>query len=123
MRAAIAALERILRADPSLDNIRLELAWLYLAAGSPDVAAVYAREALSSPNIPPDVAVRARELLAGAEKRTAEASVSRRGPCGGSPAQLAGSAGLVASGCVVPGGGATKRITATDRVYIEPRNL
>jgi tetratricopeptide (TPR) repeat protein len=70
-RAAIAALERILRANPTLDNIRLELASLYLAAGSPDVAAVYAREALSSPNIPPDVAVRARELLASAEKRAA----------------------------------------------------
>jgi tetratricopeptide (TPR) repeat protein len=70
-RAAIAALERILRANPSLDNIRLELASLYLAAGSPDVAAVYAREALSSANIPPDVAVRARELLANAEKRAA----------------------------------------------------
>ena len=70
-RAAIAALERVLRANPSLDNIRLELASLYLAAGSPDVAAVYAREALSSPNIPPDVAVRARELLASAEKRAA----------------------------------------------------
>jgi hypothetical protein len=70
-RAAIAALERVLRANPTLDNIRLELASLYLAAGSPDVAAVYAREALSSPNIPPDVAVRARELLASAEKRAA----------------------------------------------------
>jgi tetratricopeptide (TPR) repeat protein len=70
-RAAIAALERFLRANPALDNIRLELASLYLAAGSPDVAAVYAREALSSPNIPPDVAVRAQELLASAEKRAA----------------------------------------------------
>jgi hypothetical protein len=70
-RAAIAALERVLRANPTLDNIRLELASLYLAAGSPDVARVYAREALSSPNIPPDVAVRARELLANAEKRAA----------------------------------------------------
>jgi predicted Zn-dependent protease len=70
-RAAIAALERVLRANPALDNIRLELASLYLAAGSPDVAAVYAQEALKSPNIPPDVAVRARELLATAEKRSA----------------------------------------------------
>jgi tetratricopeptide (TPR) repeat protein len=70
-RAAIAALERVLRANPKLDNIRLELASLYLAAGSPDVAAVYAREALASPQIPPAVAVRAKQLLTSAEKASA----------------------------------------------------
>jgi len=67
-RAAIAALERVLRANPRLDNIRLELASLYLAAGSPDLAALYAEQALASPAIPPDVATRARQLLADAEK-------------------------------------------------------
>src|SRR4051812_6377411 len=67
-RAAISALERVLRQNPGLDNIRLELASLYMASGSPDLAAVYAREALGSPSIPPDVAQRARELLAQAEK-------------------------------------------------------
>ena len=71
VRAAIAALERVLRIDPSLDNIRLELASLYLAAGSPDAAAIYAREALSSPHIPPDVAARAQQLLAQAEQASA----------------------------------------------------
>src|SRR5215831_8541642 len=62
VRAAIAALERVLRL-----NIRLELASLYLAAGSPDLAALYAEQALASPSIPPDVAARARDLLAQAE--------------------------------------------------------
>jgi tetratricopeptide (TPR) repeat protein len=66
-RAAIAALERVLRINPGLDNIRLELASLYLAAGSPDVATVYAQQALQSPNIPPEVADRARGLLKKAE--------------------------------------------------------
>jgi tetratricopeptide (TPR) repeat protein len=67
-RIAIAPLERMLRADPSLDNIRLELASLYMAVGSPAMAAIYAKEALASPQIPPDVAERAKDLLAEAEK-------------------------------------------------------
>ncbi|WP_198370524.1 tetratricopeptide repeat protein [Roseomonas rosulenta] len=67
-RAAITALERVLRINPSLDNIRLEIASIHLAAGSPDLAALYARQALESPSIPPDVAVRAREIVAQAER-------------------------------------------------------
>jgi hypothetical protein len=67
VRPAIAALERVLRLNPRLDNIRLELASLYLAAGSPDAAAVYAQQAVASPAIPPEVAVRARRLLGDAE--------------------------------------------------------
>jgi tetratricopeptide (TPR) repeat protein len=70
-RAAIATLERVLRLHPSLDNLRLELASLYLAIGSPDLAALYARQALSSPAIPPEVAVRAREIFAQAERGSA----------------------------------------------------
>jgi tetratricopeptide (TPR) repeat protein len=67
VRPAIAALERVLRVNPRLDNIRLELASLYLAAGAPDLAALYAEQALASPSIPPEVAERARGLLAQAE--------------------------------------------------------
>jgi len=74
-RAAIAALERVLRIDPSLDNIRLELASLHLASGSPDLAAVYARQALQSPQIPPDVEQRARLLLAQAERASARSTL------------------------------------------------
>ncbi len=70
-RAAIAALEQVLRLDPSLDNIRLELASLHLTAGSADLAATYARQALQSPEIPPAVAERARRLLAEAERGSA----------------------------------------------------
>jgi hypothetical protein len=68
VRPAIAALERILRLNPRLDNIRLELASLYLAAGSPEVATLYAEQALASPAIPADVTARARQLLTTAEK-------------------------------------------------------
>ena len=74
-RIAIAALERVLRANPSLDQIRLELASLYLAAGSPDLAAVYAQQALQSPAIPPDVSGRAGALLAQAEQGSARSVV------------------------------------------------
>ncbi len=70
-RAAIAALERVLRINPTLDNIRLEIASIHLATGSPDLAALYARQALSSPTIPTDVAVRAREIVAQAERGAA----------------------------------------------------
>ena len=66
-RAAIAALERLLRIDPRLDTIRLELASLYLSVGASDLAALYAKQALTAPDIPPDVAERARQLLAQAE--------------------------------------------------------
>lgn len=74
-RAAIATLERTLRLNPKLDNIRLELASLYLAAGSPDVARIYAKEALKSPDIPPSVADRAKQLLATAEMASSRSLV------------------------------------------------
>lgn len=69
-RAAIAALERVLRINPTLDNIRLEIASIYLASGSADLAALYAREALASPSIStrPEVEARARQILAQAER-------------------------------------------------------
>ncbi len=70
-RAAITALERALRYNPRQDSLRLELASLHMAAGSPDIAALYAQEALASSDIPPDVAARARTLLAGAERGSA----------------------------------------------------
>lgn len=75
-QAAIAALERVLRVNPRLDNIRLELASLYLAVGQPDLAAVAAREALASPDIPPEVAERARRLLAQADQGSSRSRFS-----------------------------------------------
>jgi tetratricopeptide (TPR) repeat protein len=70
-RAAINALERVLRINPSLDNIRLEIASIYLASGSADLAAIYANQALAAPSIPPDVATRARQIAAQAERGSA----------------------------------------------------
>jgi tetratricopeptide (TPR) repeat protein len=75
-QAAIAALERVLRVNPRLDNIRLELASLYLAVGQPDLAAVAAREAIASPDIPPEVADRARRLLAQADQGSSRSRFS-----------------------------------------------
>jgi hypothetical protein len=71
LRPAISAIELALRFNNGLNTLRLELASLYLAAGSANLAAVYAREALASPDIPQDVAVRARQLLATAERGAA----------------------------------------------------
>ena len=76
VRPAIAALERVLRLNSTLDNIRLELASLHLAEGSPQIAILYAEQALASPAIPPDVAARARQLLATAQKAASPSLVT-----------------------------------------------
>jgi hypothetical protein len=68
LRGAIAALERILRINPGLSNIELELGVLYLRAGSPDLAALYLRRALAAHDMPPAVRDRAQSLLARAER-------------------------------------------------------
>jgi hypothetical protein len=70
-RGAIVALERVLRTNPSLDNIRLEIASIQLASGSSDLAALYAQEALTSPGIPPEIVDRARSILTQAERGAA----------------------------------------------------
>jgi len=67
-RAAIAALERVLRINPALDNIRLELASLRLAEGSPDLAGAFATEALRSADMPAGVVPRAAALQAQADR-------------------------------------------------------
>ncbi|MBR0654531.1 surface lipoprotein assembly modifier [Plastoroseomonas arctica] len=70
-RAAIVALERVLRINPALDNIRLELASLRLAEGSPDLAGAFATEALRSPDMPAEVMPRAAALQAQADRASA----------------------------------------------------
>ncbi len=70
-RAAIAALERVLRLHPELDNIRLSLASLYYT-DNPALASVYAERALTARDIPQDVADQGRALL-----NTATAASSR----------------------------------------------
>ena len=61
-RAAIAALERMLRLHPELDNLRLSLASLYYAENNPALASVYANQALTAENIPPEAAEQGRAL-------------------------------------------------------------
>ncbi len=63
VREAIAALERLLRIDPTLANIKLELGVLYLQVGSPARAEFYLADALADPAAPPDVRARGEELL------------------------------------------------------------
>ena len=83
-RAAIAALERVLRLDPELDNIRLSLASLYLVENNPTLASVYAQQALTAEDIPRDAADQARALVttatraASASKLDAAVSVGLR---------------------------------------------
>lgn len=67
LRGAIAALERILKIDPDLSNIRLELGLLYLRVGSPELAAAYIRQTLQDPAVPSWIRTRAQVLLAQAE--------------------------------------------------------
>jgi len=68
LRGAIAALERILKIEPDLSNIKLELGLLYLRVGSPDLAASYIRQTLSDPEVPVWIRNRAKVLLAQAEE-------------------------------------------------------
>ena len=65
--AAITALERVLAIAPGLDNIRLELGVLYLQTGATEIGEQYIREALESPDVPPEVRARAEEYLVAAE--------------------------------------------------------
>jgi tetratricopeptide (TPR) repeat protein len=67
LTGAVAALERILRINPALANIELELGVLYLRLGAPDLAAKYIEQSLESPDVPPWVRNRALGLLARAE--------------------------------------------------------
>ncbi|WP_225032190.1 tetratricopeptide repeat protein [Paraburkholderia sp. XV] len=68
LRGAIAALERILKINPGLSNIRLQLGELYLRAGATDLAAVYLRQALLAPDVPGPLRQRAQSLLGQADR-------------------------------------------------------
>lgn len=60
---AVAALERVLLANPRLDNIRFELGLLYAALGNNVLARTYIEPALLSPEIPPSSRERAERAL------------------------------------------------------------
>jgi len=66
-RTAISALERVLILFPGLDNVRLELGILYLRTGSTELGQKFIRDALRSPDAPPEVRARAAEILAASE--------------------------------------------------------
>jgi hypothetical protein len=68
IRSAIAALERILKINPGLANIRLQLGQLYLRVGATDLAATYLRQALLAPGVPPPLRQQAQSLLGQAER-------------------------------------------------------
>ncbi|MFL9921634.1 porin family protein [Paraburkholderia fungorum] len=68
LRGAIAALERILKINPGLSNIRLQLGELYLRVGATDLAAIYLRQALLAPDVPGPLRQRAQSLLGQAER-------------------------------------------------------
>lgn len=66
-RGAISALERILKINPGLSNIRLELGVLYHRVGANELAKGYINQALQDPSIPANIRNRAKALLAQAE--------------------------------------------------------
>ncbi|SFU21260.1 tetratricopeptide repeat protein [Sedimentitalea nanhaiensis] len=76
LTGAIAALERVLALNPELSNIRLELGVLYLETGATELGEAYIREALTAPNVPPEVRARAENYLATAEVRNRRYSFS-----------------------------------------------
>jgi tetratricopeptide (TPR) repeat protein len=69
VKGAIAALERLLVLNPTLNNIRLELGLLYLREGAPNVAKAYLDAALADPSMPAEVKARAERLAAEGERR------------------------------------------------------
>ncbi|WP_159981307.1 MULTISPECIES: tetratricopeptide repeat protein [unclassified Novosphingobium] len=73
---AVAALERVLLANPSLANIRLELALLYLRLGNAELAQSYLEAVVDAPDVPQPARIRARGALAQArgERRRLSAS-------------------------------------------------
>jgi tetratricopeptide (TPR) repeat protein len=78
LQGGITAFERILKINPGLDNIKLELGILYLRVGASDLAKQYLSEALASPEIPLPVKNRAKTILKQAEKAASPHSYSFR---------------------------------------------
>lgn len=83
-RGAIAAFERILRLNPTLANIELELGVLYLRSGNAELGRYHIRKSLQAANMPAVVRRRAEGYLATAAVESSrhavrfDASVSAR---------------------------------------------
>lgn len=80
---AIAALERILKIQPDLTNIKLELGLLYLRLDSPQLAAHYLGQVLSDPTVPNWIRTRAKVLLAQSQAATSRHFISGSAYVGG----------------------------------------
>ncbi len=61
--AAISTLERMLIYAPGVPRIQLELGVLYFRLGSTETARYYFQQALSAPNVPPEVEARVQAYL------------------------------------------------------------
>ncbi len=68
LTGAISAFERILKLNPELANIKLELGILYLRVGANELAQHYITDALKTPGMPPAVRARAKTILKQAQK-------------------------------------------------------
>jgi tetratricopeptide (TPR) repeat protein len=71
VRGAISALERVLLLNPNLPNIKAELGYLYLQAGSSSTAEAYLTDAQQSGAVPPEVAARIEEIRAESRRQRA----------------------------------------------------
>jgi len=68
LHGATNALERILRINPGLSNIELELGVLYLRMGASELASTHISSALRSPDVPVWVRNRAKNMLVRANR-------------------------------------------------------
>ncbi len=78
LQGGITSFERILKINPNLDNIKLELGVLYLRVGANELANRYLGEAVRSPEIPIPVKNRAKSILKQAQKAASPHSFSFR---------------------------------------------
>jgi tetratricopeptide (TPR) repeat protein len=69
--AALGTLSRMLLFNPNLPRVRLELGALYFQVGSYEAARSYIAQALTAPDVPPEIRERANAYLAEIDKRTA----------------------------------------------------
>lgn len=71
LEGAVSTLERVLIFEPGLARLRAELGVLYYRLGGLDTADAYFEEALSAPDVPPDVRARIDEFRGSIARRTA----------------------------------------------------
>lgn len=83
LQGGITSFERILKINPGLDNIKLELGILYLRVGANELANQYLSEALRSPEIPLPIKNRAKSIQKQAQQAASPHQFSLRLGLGG----------------------------------------